>query len=636
MTTTKTNIHPGLPCPATDLAELIPELLEIRNSILEYGNHFGQFDAIHPKYRKSARNLLHYMALRLHDLRELQVKLTGWGLSSLARPERKVHATLDNLLYVMHALAGKTWTPERKPEFCFEEGRRLLEENTTALLGEQPAGHRVRIMVTMPSEAAGDHQLISDLMEGGMNCARINCAHDGPFVWEDIIGNIRKAENATGKKCRILMDLGGPKLRTGPLPVGQPVVKVRPARNEIGEVVSPSKIWLFPEEVHQTPPEDADAALPVPGDWFGQCKKGDRIALTDARGANRRLRITKMYPEGCWAAAKKTIYFTPGMTLQLKRKGEKLKNNVARLVGEMPRRPGSILLNAGDRLLLTRDTEPGRDAFFDEDGHFHPATIGCSIPDVLGDVNEGDPIWFDDGKIGGVIERITPAEVQVRITNAGLSGTRLRAGKGINLPGTNLRLKALTDEDLAALEFVVDHADMVGLSFANRPADVEELIGHMRRLKGTGSDAALPGIVLKIETSRGFGHLPKMILAAMQTPLCGVMIARGDLAIECGFGRLAELQEEILWICEAAHVPVIWATQVLEGMAKQGLPTRAEVTDAAMGQRAECIMLNKGPHIVNATKALGNILCRMQDHQTKKRSLLRKLALAEKFFEGAV
>jgi len=138
---------------------------------------------------------------------------------------------------------------------------------------------------------------------------------------------------------------------------------------------------------------------------------------------------------------------------------------------------------------------------------------------------------------------------------------------------------------------------------------------------------------LKIETNRGFEHLPGMILAAMKTPLCGVMIARGDLAIECGFGRLAELQEEILWICEAAHVPVIWATQVLEGMTKQGLPTRSEVTDAAMGQRAECIMLNKGPHIVDATKALGNILARMQDHQTKKRSLLRKLALAEKFFE---
>jgi pyruvate kinase len=96
---------------------------------------------------------------------------------------------------------------------------------------------------------------------------------------------------------------------------------------------------------------------------------------------------------------------------------------------------------------------------------------------------------------------------------------------------------------------------------------------------------------------------------------------------------LAEVQEQILWICEAAHVPVIWATQVLEGLAKSGLPTRSEVTDAAMGQRAECIMLNKGDHIIEATKALDEILLRMQDHQTKKRSLLRRLSIAERFFE---
>lgn len=186
MTRTKTNIHLGLPCPATDLAELIPELLEIRNSILEHENRFGRFKAIHPEHRKSARNLLHYLALRLHDIRELQIKLTDWGLSSLARPERKVHATIDNLLHITHTLAGKPWKSGSKPAICFEEGRRLLDENTAALLGSQPAGHRVRIMVTMPTEAATDYQLVYDLMEGGMNCARINCAHDGPFVWEDI------------------------------------------------------------------------------------------------------------------------------------------------------------------------------------------------------------------------------------------------------------------------------------------------------------------------------------------------------------------------------------------------------------------------------------------------------------------
>jgi pyruvate kinase len=119
-----------------------------------------------------------------------------------------------------------------------------------------------------------------------------------------------------------------------------------------------------------------------------------------------------------------------------------------------------------------------------------------------------------------------------------------------------------------------------------------------------------------------------MLLSAMRMPCCGVMIARGDLAVECGFERLAEVQEEILWICEAAHVPVIWATQVLENLARDGIPSRAEITDAAMGHRAECVMLNKGPHIVSAVRVLDGILRRMQTHQAKKRAMLRELRLA--------
>jgi hypothetical protein len=114
-----------------------------------------------------------------------------------------------------------------------------------------------------------------------------------------------------------------------------------------------------------------------------------------------------------------------------------------------------------------------------------------------------------------------------------------------------------------------------------------------------------------------------MLLAALAGPAAGVMIARGDLAVECGYERLAEVQEEILGACEAAHVPVVWATQVLETLAKTGLPSRAEITDAAMGGRAECVMLNKGPHIVDAMRTLDDILRRMQSHQAKKRPLLR-------------
>jgi pyruvate kinase len=166
----------------------------------------------------------------------------------------------------------------------------------------------------------------------------------------------------------------------------------------------------------------------------------------------------------------------------------------------------------------------------------------------------------------------------------------------------------------------VQIADLVGLSFVQSPQDVRLL---RSRLLALGAGAM--GIVLKIETRRGFESLPALLFAALEAPAAGVMIARGDLAVECGWERLAEVQEEMLWACEAAHVPVVWATQVLETLAKTGRPSRAEITDAAMSERAECVMLNKGPYIEDAIRALDDIVRRMQTHQTKKRPMLRAL-----------
>ena len=281
-------------------------------------------------------------------------------------------------------------------------------------------------------------------------------------------------------------------------------------------------------------------------------------------------------------------------------------------------------LKQGDLLLLTRDLEPGRAATYDSSGQLlTPAHIGCTLPEIFDDIQAGEAIRFDDGKIGGVIEKVEPAQIHVRITLVHLLGEKLRSDKGINLPDSQLKLAALTAQDIAVLPFVVKHADVVELSFANSADDVELLQQQMAKLSNNP-----PAIVLKIETKRAFKNLPEMLLTAMRAPCCGVMIARGDLAVECGFERLAEVQEEILWISEAAHIPVIWATQVLESLAKEGIPSRAEVTDAAMGHRAECVMLNKGPYILNAVQVLDDILRRMQTHQSKKQSMLRELQIA--------
>jgi pyruvate kinase len=348
------------------------------------------------------------------------------------------------------------------------------------------------------------------------------------------------------------------------------------------------------------------------------------VKLSDARGARRVLKIVDVSERGCWAESAKSIYLVPDTVLRLSRRSARNETEPETQVGALPPIENAILLRRGDLLVVTRDNRPGRAATVDSGGNIlTPATIGCTIAEVFADVRSGESIWFDDGKIGGVVEKVEPRQVLVRITHARPQGSKLRADKGINLPDSPLRLPALTEKDLQDLAFVAQYADVIELSFANTTRDVEQLQQHLARL-----DQRQPAIVLKIETRRGFENLPDMLLVAMRAPCSGVMIARGDLAVECGFERLAEVQEEILWICEAAHIPVIWATQVLETLAKEGMPSRAEITDAAMGHRAECVMLNKGPHMLSAVRVLDDILRRMQAHQTKKRAMLRELRLA--------
>jgi pyruvate kinase len=294
-------------------------------------------------------------------------------------------------------------------------------------------------------------------------------------------------------------------------------------------------------------------------------------------------------------------------------------------VGDLPRLEQSIPLRLGDRLVLTRDLAPGQPARTDETGQvIEPARIGCTLAEVFTAARPGEHIWLDDGKFGGVIRSVGPDELMVEIVHAPTSGGRLRAEKGIILPDTRLNLPALTTKDRADLTFAAAYADMIALSFVQSAADVEEF--HRQLLLANPElDGRRPGLVLKIETRRAFEHLPELILAAMQGAAVGIMIARGDLAVECGFERLAEVQEEVLWLAEAAHLPVIWATQVLETSAQTGQPTRAEITDAAMGQRAECVMLNKGPFVVQTVRTLDDILRRMTSHQSKKRPMLRRL-----------
>ena len=181
----------------------------------------------------------------------------------------------------------------------------------------------------------------------------------------------------------------------------------------------------------------------------------------------------------------------------------------------------------------------------------------------------------------------------------------------------------MTDKDRQDLDFVATHADMIGYSFVQKANDMEILQWELEQRLGT--DWRKVAIVAKIETLTAVNNLPELIIHGAGKQPFGVMIARGDLAVEIGYQRLAEMQQEIFWLCQAAHVPVIWATQVLENLVKNSIPSRAEMTDAAMAERAECVMLNKGAYIGQGVAILDEVLSRMQAHQLKKTPQLRAL-----------
>ncbi|WP_033317025.1 pyruvate kinase [Pontibacter roseus] len=574
---------------------------------------------VHPSFRKSARNLLHYLSLRQHDIRELQENLAQLGLSSLGRAEGHVTASLqavrDLLCHLLECEPTKHQTP-----VSFAESSQLLATHNEDLLGPVPANRNTRIMVTFSTDLATDHELIVRMMRAGMDCARINCAHDDEEVWGSMVESIKRAEKETGLPCKILMDLMGPKLRTGPLKPGPALISIRPIQNSLGQLVSPAKVWLAPPH---TPCEvPVDAALPLDAKWLSQLQQGDKLKFTDTRGRKRSFTVIQRKSKGVIAHLFKTSYISAGTRLTINTANAPLRTTQ---VGDLPASEVPLVLRKDDLLVLNKEHIPGEPALYDAEGHVvRPAHISCTLSDIFSQVKAGQPILFDDGKIEGIILEVNENSLLIKITQAKETGSKLRSDKGINLPESKLHLESLTQQDRQHLAFVAKHADAVSLSFVNHPEMVEKLLGELKRLK-----AKQMGIMLKIETKEGFRNLPHLLLTVMRNQVAGVMIARGDLAVECGWERLAEVQEEILWLSEAAHIPVVWATQVLESLSKKGRPSRAEITDAAMSQRADCVMLNKGVFVLQAIELLDDILKRMQQHQHKKTSMLRMLHISE-------
>ena len=454
----------------------------------------GWRDAIlRDDFLPSARNLADYLALRQQDLSRLQVDLSALGLSSLGRCESHVTANLDAVAAALARLCGDAPEPFPDPDL-WSEGARQLREQRRVLFGRDRGA---AIMATLPSEAASDPRLVDSYVEAGMDCARINCAHDSPLVWRAMVAQVRRAAERHGRACRILMDLPGPKCRIDSLSPERP----------------------------------------------GRLQVGDRLRLAQ--------RLTSATPSG------------------------------------LP-------------------------------------VVAVSVPQLVAGLAVGAPVWIDDGKIRGRVAAIEGGDRIVEIVGARPKGGKLRIDKGVNFPGARLDLPPLSEGDLAALPVVAECADLIGFSFVQRPRDIVALD---RALAAARPGGAPKPLVLKIETLEAVRNLPRLLVQAAGSRPTAAMVARGDLAAELGHVRLAEVQEEILRLCEAARIPVVWATHALDDLVKDGPPSLAETDDAAMAmaQRGECAMLNKGPHVVEAIGFLAEFNNKTSRRQAKKTARLAPL-----------
>lgn len=542
------------------------------------------------KYLASATNLLHYLALKNLDTEQLKDELSFLGLLNIEMVNTHVISSLSVCTQMLITSGSDSVLGVEKASEEFPAHQNLdlgmtslmqkAFDNRDLLLGTLQSQKTTHIMVTVGQEAAENNTLITDLVNSGTTIFRINCAHGNPELWSKIISTVRRCSQLLEKPCRILMDLAGPKLRTGRLKDGPCVVKIPPKRNAFGGLISGAQVWLTlrgagPPPAHLSP----DVILQVDGrEFLNKLEVDDSVKFYDARGKRRSLKILSKYHVfsgvGFMAECSKTAYIESGTSLYVKEKGLK---SLLGFVVDVPPASQFVRLRVGDLLVITRDSSDEQESS-PCSGH---KMITCPSGYLFDSVKPGDPIAFDDGKIWGVINGSSISEVVVTITHAGPKGTKLGSEKSINIPESDIRYEGMTSKDLMDLNFVAANADMVGISFIRDVGDI------MMLYKELGKRNILRlGIVLKIETKGGFEKLPLLIMEAMKcgNPL-GVMIARGDLAVECGWEKLGVIQEEIMCICSAAHVPVILATQVLESLVKNGVPSRPEITDAFNGRR---------------------------------------------------
>ncbi|MCX6062368.1 MAG: pyruvate kinase [Campylobacterales bacterium] len=584
-----------------------------------------EVDSEYPR-SQSLLNLNQYMLLRKKDQTQLQEKLFSLSLSSLGRSFAHVAASVDSLYDQLSSSLGREQiSAELMAEFhhlSITEAISIASKNSKAIFGGKASSklsHQITtVMVTLPSNAAENNGLlIHQLAEAGVSVFRINTAHDSIQVWKamaDVIISINDNLQSSDK-IKIFVDLAGPKIRTGKIGEVEIPLKLGSNKQEKEILIYHGNGATKGEYTDEVTMENISAQIAVNRKFFKKLRLKQSIKIVDVNHKKAIISLTHIDEKYARGIINKKVFINKKTKLKCDDHEGKLYN--------IQNQKDTIRLFIGDLLTLTENEIEGKSAQLDKTNkNVVPALIGCTIKGVIGTIKLAEKVFIDDGKIGlSVIENQGDAILcRVHISKAG--GTLLKEEKGINFPDTNIQIPALTEVDRANVLAVLDFADSLSLSFCQGSADIRDL--QMLLVENNRTDI---GIIAKIETRQAVSNIPEILKQLLTWEKSGVMLARGDLAIEVGFENMAYIQEALLDICDAAHLPVIWATQVLESKMKNNLPSRAEVTDAAMAGRAECVMLNKGAFAIDTIDVLKRILHDMHTVSKKNRQLLKKETL---------
>ena len=581
---------------------------------------------INELHYKSLLNLNQYIKLRNNDYTKLQEKLFLLSLSSLGRSYAHVAASIDTLHdQLCCSLGYEEISKELQEEFhhlTILDAITIASDNAKALFGGKSSSKMSRqktsLMITLPSNATNNEgKLIRKLSTSHVDIFRINTAHDTPQVWKEMAEQIRSlnVEREKHEKMKIFVDLAGPKIRTG---------KIRKIDMslEIGSNKTQKEIWLFHGEQESKTEmteiktlQKLPAQIVVEKHFFKSLKAGSLIRAHDMNAKEVEIHVIEIDENRARCVIEKKLFLNNKSLLTCKKKESLIKN--------IQTQCEPIRVYLGDIVKITHKDIFARAARWSDEGKIiEPALISCHTQGILEHVKLGDKVFIDDGKLGLEVIDKNENELTCKVILAKASGVLIKEEKGINFPNSYIKTSALTELDKENLLEVIEFADSLSISFCQSAEDVKEL---QDLLAFHGRDDI--GIIAKIETKQAVSNMPEILKQLLKSKKSGVMIARGDLAIEVGFENLAYIQEALLDICDAAHIPVIWATQVLESKMKNNLPSRAEVTDAAMSSRAECVMLNKGAFTFDTIDVLISILHDMHSIFKKNKQLLKKETL---------